>query len=87
MITYPDLIGEIRKDILKRIARSRIRKQIQTGDDQFLLNIYVSKDRKKSSIKCLKDKLRYRQGNCNLQLYAYLLKTGLTSTNLQGKQK
>ncbi|KPI98672.1 Cyclic nucleotide-gated cation channel [Papilio xuthus] len=61
MITYPDLIGEIRKDILKRIARSRVRKENQTGDDQFLLNIYVSKDRKKSSIKCLKDKLRYRQ--------------------------
>ncbi|KPJ19458.1 Potassium voltage-gated channel protein eag [Papilio machaon] len=68
MITYPDLIGEIRKDILKRIARSRVRKENQTGDDQFLLNIYVSKDRKKSSIKCLKDKLRYRQGKTEVNL-------------------
>ncbi|XP_045767715.1 uncharacterized protein LOC123869033 isoform X1 [Maniola jurtina] len=63
MITYPDLVAKIRKEINERIYRSHCRKQKQGNDSQLLsLNIYASKDRKKSSIKCLKDKLRYIQG-------------------------
>lgn len=65
MITYPDLMFEIRKEIIKRIDRCQSRKLNQIGEDQFILNMYVSKERKKSSIKCLKDKLRYRQGYWN----------------------
>ncbi|CAG5046525.1 unnamed protein product [Parnassius apollo] len=68
MITYPNLVAQIRKDIQERIDRSRLRKKKQTSNDQLLLNIYVSKERKKSSIKCLKDKLRYRQGKTDVDL-------------------
>ncbi|XP_068626724.1 uncharacterized protein [Battus philenor] len=68
MITYPDLIGDIRKEIRNRIYRSKQKKENETSDDQFLLNIFVSKDRKKSSIKCLKDKLRYKQGKTEIDL-------------------
>ncbi|CAH2040615.1 unnamed protein product, partial [Iphiclides podalirius] len=66
ILNIPDLMDQIRKEMHNRIIRSRNRKENQTGDDQLLLNIYVSKDRKKSSIKCLKDKLRYRQGKTDV---------------------
>lgn len=62
MITYPQLIDKIKKEINERIERSRRRKQIQGENTILDLNVYASKDRKKSSIKCLKDKLRYIQG-------------------------
>lgn len=63
MITYPDLVDSIRSEIQTRITRARRRKLKQGDRNEFSLNIYASKDRKKSSIKCLKDKLRYVQGN------------------------
>lgn len=63
MIKYPDLVDKVRQELLERINRSRHRKQIQGGHTPLTLNIYASKNRKKSSIKCLKDKLRYIQGN------------------------
>lgn len=72
MITYPDLVDSMRTEIQERINRSRKRKMKQGDGNEFTLNIYASKDRKKSSIKCLKDKLRYLQGisnepvNCSL---------------------
>lgn len=62
MITYPDLVVKIRNEIQERINRS-IRKKHNKGDHtQLSLNIYASKERKRSSIKCLKEKLRYLQG-------------------------
>lgn len=70
MITYPDLIAKIRNEIHERIHRSHCRKQKQGKDNQLSLNIYASKDRKKSSIKCLKDKLRYIQGNILQNYYS-----------------
>ncbi|XP_028170550.1 uncharacterized protein LOC114360170 [Ostrinia furnacalis] len=67
MITYPQMIDKIKNEINERIERSRQRKT--RGDQTALsLNIYASKDRKKSSIKCLKDKLRYVQGKTNEDL-------------------
>ncbi|KAH9639387.1 hypothetical protein HF086_002076 [Spodoptera exigua] len=62
MMTYPDLVDSIRNEIEERINRSRLKKIKQGDHAEFSLNIYASKDRKKSSIKCLKDKLRYIQG-------------------------
>ncbi|KAJ8719060.1 hypothetical protein PYW07_016616 [Mythimna separata] len=62
MTTYPDLVESMRSEIQERINRSRQRKLKQGDQAEFSLNIYASKDRKKSSIKCLKDKLRYIQG-------------------------
>ncbi|KAJ0177846.1 hypothetical protein K1T71_006719 [Dendrolimus kikuchii] len=62
MITYPDLVDKVRDEINERISRSRQRKQNIDYSTTFSLNIFASKDRKKSSIKCLKDKLRYIQG-------------------------
>ncbi|KAF9821790.1 hypothetical protein SFRURICE_001901, partial [Spodoptera frugiperda] len=62
MMTYPDLVESIRHEIQERINRSRLKKIKQGEHTEFSLNIYASKDRKKSSIKCLKDKLRYIQG-------------------------
>ncbi|XP_045496927.1 uncharacterized protein LOC123695204 [Colias croceus] len=62
MITYPDLILQIRSEICERINRSHSRKQRQCSNTALSLNVYASKDLKKSSIKCLKDKLRYMQG-------------------------
>lgn len=61
-MTYPDLVESIRHEIQERINRSRLKKIKQGEHTEFSLNIYASKDRKKSSIKCLKDKLRYIQG-------------------------
>lgn len=66
MITYPDLVDEIVSEIRQRLTRAKRRKEIQAEQTEFSLNIYASKDRKKSSIKCLKDKLRYLQGNINI---------------------
>lgn len=63
MMTYPDLVDAIRNEIQERISRSRLKKIKQGEQAEFSLNIYASKDRKKSSIKCLKDKLRYIQGS------------------------
>lgn len=63
MITYPQMIDKIKHEIGERIERSRRRKHTQGRKTTVSLNIYASKDRKKSSIKCLKDKLRYIQGN------------------------
>ncbi|XP_050349519.1 uncharacterized protein LOC126772954 [Nymphalis io] len=62
MITYPDLVVEIRNEIQERINRSHRKKHKQGSYKQLSLNIYASKQRKKSSIKCLKEKLRYIQG-------------------------
>ncbi|XP_039750920.1 uncharacterized protein LOC120627130 isoform X2 [Pararge aegeria] len=67
MITYPDIVAKIRKELQERIYRSHCRKQKQGNDNQLTLNIYASKDRKKSSIKCLKDKLRYIQGFSDIE--------------------
>lgn len=63
MITYPDLVENITKEIKERLSRAKRRKIMQAEQTEFSLSIYASKDRKKSSIKCLKDKLRYLQGN------------------------
>ncbi|KAI5644539.1 cyclic nucleotide-binding domain-containing protein [Phthorimaea operculella] len=60
MITYPDLVDRIREEIQKRIDRSH--KSKSANDEPLTLNIYVSKDKRRSSIKCLKDKLRFIQG-------------------------
>ncbi|XP_072950048.1 uncharacterized protein [Epargyreus clarus] len=62
MITYPNIVSVIRSDIQERIRRSHNRKHNSSKCSNLSLNIFVSKDRKKSSIKCLKDKLRYLQG-------------------------
>uniref|UniRef100_A0A2A4JMM9 Cyclic nucleotide-binding domain-containing protein n=1 Tax=Heliothis virescens TaxID=7102 RepID=A0A2A4JMM9_HELVI len=62
MMTYPDLVDSIRAEIQERINRSRQSKIKHGKNTEFSLNIYASKDRKKSSIKCLKDKLRFIQG-------------------------
>ncbi|KAM3966948.1 uncharacterized protein ACR2FA_011829 [Aphomia sociella] len=62
MMTYPDLVDNIRRELKERVSRSRQRKQNEDYHVPLTLNIYASKDRKKSSIKCLKDKLRYIQG-------------------------
>lgn len=62
MVTYPDLVDKIRKEIQERIARAKRRKLTQGHKTEFSLNVYASKDRKKSSIKCLKDRLRFIQG-------------------------
>lgn len=62
MITYPQLMEKIKQEINKRIKRSQIKKRNQGKRTMLSLNIYASKNRKKSSIKCLKDKLRYIQG-------------------------
>ncbi|XP_037296930.1 uncharacterized protein LOC115445031 isoform X2 [Manduca sexta] len=66
MITYPDLVDKIRQEVQQRIARSRRRKQTQGDHVPLTLNIYASKNRKKSRIKCLKDKLRYLQGKTEI---------------------
>lgn len=66
MITYPDLVENITKEIKERLSRAKRRKIMQAEQTEFSLSIYASKDRKKSSIKCLKDKLRYLQGNNKL---------------------
>ncbi|KAF9418586.1 hypothetical protein HW555_004634, partial [Spodoptera exigua] len=71
MMTYPDLVDSIRNEIEERINRSRLKKIKQGEHAEFSLNIYASKDRKKSSIKCLKDKLRYIQGRINKQMDFY----------------
>ncbi|RVE53569.1 hypothetical protein evm_001710 [Chilo suppressalis] len=62
MVTYPDLMDKIKSEIGERIDRAEIKKQRQGKHRPLTLNIFASKDRKKSSIKCLKDKLRYLQG-------------------------
>lgn len=62
MVTYPDLVDEIRKEINERIGRCKKRKQIQGNRTELTLNVYASKDRNKSSIRCLKDRLRFIQG-------------------------
>lgn len=62
MITYPDVMDQIRTEIQERITGSRIKKTNQNVQNHLSLNIYASKDKKKSSIKCLKEKLRYLQG-------------------------
>ncbi|XP_063543200.1 uncharacterized protein LOC134751681 [Cydia strobilella] len=62
MITYPDLEHKIRLQIEERIKRCQRRKQTRNNKKQLSLNIYISKNIKKSSIKCLKDKLRSIQG-------------------------
>ncbi|KAI8420830.1 hypothetical protein MSG28_008031 [Choristoneura fumiferana] len=81
MITYPDLVDKIRAEIEERIIRSKRRKHTQSREIPLTLNIYASKNLKKSSIKCLKDKLRSIQGTpgkmstvnlsegCNLDLH------------------
>lgn len=74
MITYPDLVDSMRSEIQERINRSRQRKIKQGEQTEFSLNIYASKDRKKSSIKCLKDKLRYIQGKNFVSIRFYLHK-------------
>ncbi|XP_075976271.1 uncharacterized protein LOC142976664 [Anticarsia gemmatalis] len=62
MVTYPDLVNDITKEINERIERAKERKKMQAEYTEFSLNVYASKDQKKSSIKCLKDKLRFLQG-------------------------
>jgi heterodisulfide reductase subunit B len=62
MLTYPQLMDQINTEIKERIKRARAKKRQQGSDSHLSLNVYESKDRKKSSIKCLKDKLRYIQG-------------------------
>ncbi|XP_061704790.1 uncharacterized protein LOC133516091 isoform X3 [Cydia pomonella] len=62
MITYPDLEDKIRLQIEDRIKRCQRRKQTRNNEKKLTLNIYISKNIKKSSIKCLKDKLRSIQG-------------------------
>lgn len=62
MITYPDLVDKIKAEIEERIIRSKRRKHTQSRDIPLTLNIYATKHLKKSSIKCLKDKLRSIQG-------------------------
>ncbi|CAH0723678.1 unnamed protein product, partial [Brenthis ino] len=54
----PDIITKIRNEIQERISDSRRRKQEQNNQNPLSLNIYASKHRKKSAIKCLKEKLR-----------------------------
>ncbi|CAG9579751.1 unnamed protein product [Danaus chrysippus] len=62
MLTYPDIVASIRNEIQERILRALKRKQKQDHNAPLSLNIYASKHRKKSSIKCLKNRLRYLQG-------------------------
>ncbi|XP_041968067.1 uncharacterized protein LOC121725268 [Aricia agestis] len=62
MITYPDIFEEVRNEIQERIRKCQVRKQRKDNEESLSLNIYASKGHKKSSIKCLKDKLRYLQG-------------------------
>ncbi|XP_045524847.1 uncharacterized protein LOC123714573 isoform X1 [Pieris brassicae] len=62
MITYPDISVQIRSEMLERIERSHKRKMKQQSKPPLTLNIYASRDQKKSSIKRLKDKLRFLQG-------------------------
>lgn len=68
MITYPDLVDGIRQEIQERIERCMKRKQIQGNQTELSLNVYASKDRKKSSIRCLKDRLKYIQGENGISL-------------------
>ncbi|XP_059058535.1 uncharacterized protein LOC131851991 isoform X1 [Achroia grisella] len=68
MITYPDVVDNIRKELQERITRCRRRKQKQNFYTPLTLNIYASKERKRSSIKCLKDKLRYIQGTTDVDI-------------------
>ncbi|XP_049871178.1 uncharacterized protein LOC126370383 [Pectinophora gossypiella] len=65
MITYPEVETKIRKEIDARIARAHNRKK-DSGTKSLNLNIYVSKDKRKSRIKCLKDKLRFIQGKTDV---------------------
>lgn len=62
MLTYPDIVASIRNEIQERILRALKRKQKQDRNAPLSLNIYASIHRKKSSIKCLKNRLRYLQG-------------------------
>lgn len=62
MVTYPNLVERVKHEIQQRIHRSH-KIKMSWDDSSFLsLNIYASRDREKSSIKRLKDKLRYLQG-------------------------
>lgn len=62
MVTYPNLVDKVKLEIQERINRSH-KIKMSWDDSSFLsLNIYASRDREKSSIKRLKDKLRYLQG-------------------------
>lgn len=74
MITYPDLVDKVRFDINERIDRSMKRKQTQGTRIDVSLNVYASKDRKKSSIRCLKDRLRYLQGKISNATYNFISK-------------
>ena len=71
MITYPDLMDQIRKEVQDRISGSRIKKTNQKFKNHLSLNIYASKDKKKSSIKCLKEKLRYLQGGRYILIFFF----------------
>lgn len=62
MITYPQLFEKIKLEIQQRIDRSHKIKSSRDVSSFLSLNIYASRDREKSSIKRLKDKLRYLQG-------------------------
>lgn len=62
MMRYPELTEQIRTEINDRIRRSLKSKDHSSAQCILTLNIYASKERKKSRIKCLKDRLRYLQG-------------------------
>ncbi|CAG9122543.1 unnamed protein product [Plutella xylostella] len=68
MITYPNIAKQIREEINERICRCVVRKSKQEAQETFTLNVYGSKSRKKASIKCLKEKLRYLQGQVDIDL-------------------
>lgn len=62
MITYPEINEKLRTEIQDRIQKSKRTKRNRENERRLSLNIYASRSRKKSSIKCVKDKLRYIQG-------------------------
>ncbi|KAL4707314.1 hypothetical protein ACJJTC_019852 [Scirpophaga incertulas] len=62
MSTYPQLKDQINKEIGNRIKRAQQRQEKISESANLVLNMYSSTNRKKSSIKCLKEKLRYLQG-------------------------
>nr|XP_037867571.1 uncharacterized protein LOC101747086 isoform X1 [Bombyx mori] len=66
MITYPEINEKLRSEIQDRIQKSKRTKRNRENERRLSLNIYASRSRKKSSIKCVKDKLRYIQGKTDL---------------------
>lgn len=72
MVKYPELVNVIRGEIIERIKRAH-KRRVNGLDNTLRLNVYASKDRKKSSIKCLKDKLRYLQGDHMEKMFSLLI--------------